>query len=541
LRTKSPFTPTLLALLVIAPVSAVADWTALPPGPNARIVYVSASLGSDANDGLSEATPKATIAAGFALLRNGHGDHLLLKRRDDFTVTGTLMWNKSGASAQEPMVFGTYGEGSRPIFDSSGWETLHISPGFQSPNTVRHLAIVGLHFRAGQRDFNRRGFDIAAVPNTGVGIKLVGVQTTAPQIVEDLLIEDCKFEYLPQGMALEGPYADSVQDVRVRRNIIVDTYATSGDTNGLYVSNVRGLLMEENVIDGVQRAPGLDPVRVASSLAHAVYVQSTARDVTLRNNIFARAFDGGMMRPGGVYEGNLVAEANIGTHQGYMYSASSQVLTDGIETRVAGNAFLKVGANQGINVGNIRQGAIEDNVLLSGPTTGGNAFWLIGLTGLGQVGLHDLVIADNYVLGLRGFTAYGPSISNVTVRNNELRSANREVADFHDYESGDFWFGGNAYLSQTNANRWFWVNGNAAYSVAGWTGFIGESGATTASFVDPATAPDIEGYQATIGDVPTLGAFLAKARARSRLIWCEHYTAAAVIGYLRQQLGLPPL
>jgi hypothetical protein len=59
--------------------------------------------------------------------------------------------------------------------------------------------------------------------------------------------------------------------------------------------------------------------------------------------------------------------------------------------------------------------------------------------------------------------------------------------------------------------------------------------------VDPAAAPDSEGYQASIGDVPTLEAFLARARARSRSVWCEHYTAAAVIAYLRGQLGLPAL
>jgi hypothetical protein len=208
----------LLIVLWTLPLAASADWTALAPGPGARIVYVSSSEGNNANDGLSEAAPRATIPAGFALLRDGHGDQLLLKRGDTFTLSPTLVWWKSGASAQEPMVLGAYGDAwMRPIVDTGLGEALHISPGFQSPNTVRHLAITGVHFRSAQRDFTRRPLGIATTPVAGgLGIRIVGVQTTAPQILDDLLIEGCKFEFLEQPLVLEGPYADSVQDVRVQ-------------------------------------------------------------------------------------------------------------------------------------------------------------------------------------------------------------------------------------------------------------------------------------------------------------------------------------
>jgi hypothetical protein len=159
---------------------------------------------------------------------------------------------------------------------------------------------------------------------------------------------------------------------------------------------------------------------------------------------------------------------------------------------VAGNAFLKVGANNAINAGNLRQAVIEDNVILSGPTTGGSGIWLIGMTYLDQVGVHDLVVEDNYVLGLRG-------------------------------------------------NAWFRIDGFPRYGLAGWTAFSGEAGATEASFVDPAAAPDIESYQASIGHEPTMGAFLDKARRQWQRHWGEEYTAAAVISYLRAELGLAPL
>src|SRR5690606_36580387 len=57
-------------------------WTILTPCADSRVVYVSSSQGNDAFDGLSEATPKRTIAAGYALLRDGYPDWLLLKSGD---------------------------------------------------------------------------------------------------------------------------------------------------------------------------------------------------------------------------------------------------------------------------------------------------------------------------------------------------------------------------------------------------------------------------------------------------------------------------
>jgi hypothetical protein len=500
------------------------------------VVYVSSSQGNDANDGLSESTPKASIPAGFALLRNGHGDHLRLRRGDGFSLS-YLIWMKSGASAQEPMVLSAYGSGPRPIVDPGPGEAIHITPGFRSANTVRHVAISGVSFVATRRDFNRPDYDISRVSPTGLGIRIVGVETTAAEIVEDLLIEDCSFVFLGQGIVLEGPYLDSVRNVRLRRNVIADTYSTHGHTNGVYVSNVRGLSMEENIVDGVQRAPGMDPAQSASALSHAVYVQSTARDITLRNNIFARAFDGGMMRPGGIYEGNLVVDVLLGNHQGFMWSESAPIILEGVDAQVRGNAFLKLGSGQGINVGNIRSGVISNNLLLSGARTGGNGIWLLGLTPFGQIGVHDLLIEANYVLGLQGLTSFGNAVSSVSVRDNLFRSSNTNVATLFDYPSGGIAFSNNTYLSQRPPRQWFSINGTS-YSLAGWSAAVGEPSGPPASFVDPASAPDVESYHASIGGPATLDSFLKQARGQSRARWRDEYTAAAVIAYLRSQLGL---
>lgn len=97
------------------PVTRDADgWSDVTPASGDRYIYVS-NAGSDSNDGLSTGAPKATVAAGFALVRDGTSDQVLLRRGDSFTATITI--NKSGRNAANPAVIGAYGTTSnaRPI------------------------------------------------------------------------------------------------------------------------------------------------------------------------------------------------------------------------------------------------------------------------------------------------------------------------------------------------------------------------------------------------------------------------------------------
>ena len=74
-QSLSSFTP-----WVVAGVSS--GWTNLAPSSDSRIIYVSSVLGADTNSGLSEASPKRTLAAAVSLLRDGYPDWLLLRRGD---------------------------------------------------------------------------------------------------------------------------------------------------------------------------------------------------------------------------------------------------------------------------------------------------------------------------------------------------------------------------------------------------------------------------------------------------------------------------
>ena len=54
---------------------------------------------------------------------------------------------------------------------------------------------MGLHFRSAPRDFAQPGFDLAAVIPGGVAIRVVGVRTTAPQIVDLMSYETGDFVF----------------------------------------------------------------------------------------------------------------------------------------------------------------------------------------------------------------------------------------------------------------------------------------------------------------------------------------------------------
>ncbi len=162
--------------------SATFGWTQFTPTSNDfRGVYVSDSVGLDADpsqggyDGMypdpigNGHGPKKTIPVGKALLRQNHGDWLLLRRGDTFAAQGFGNWNLSGESLAFPMLIGAYSAGARPA----------VRPGaqygidFQYQTTVSNVAVVGIDL---QLDTTENGGFSA-------------IHSYAQQI--NLLVEDC--------------------------------------------------------------------------------------------------------------------------------------------------------------------------------------------------------------------------------------------------------------------------------------------------------------------------------------------------------------
>jgi hypothetical protein len=298
----------LLAILVVPALSRAAlpldasGWTILTPSATTRTIYVSSSAGNDNNTGLSPTSPLATINKAKTLLRDNSPDHLLLKRGDTFNESfGT--WTKRGRSATEPLVLGAYGIGARPLLKTGTQNGITVWSA--SLDTFSNIAISGLHFQA---DGNT-----GVIPSAG----LAGIRWDRPG--SNLLVEDTVFEKYATNIVVQSvdptrPFTD----LTVRRSQILDAFANrSGQpghahSSGLYTSNVRGVLIEENLLD---HNGWNESIATASPTIfnHNLYIQTDSADVVVRDNIITRASSHGLqLRPGGVVDGNLFVDNSLG-------------------------------------------------------------------------------------------------------------------------------------------------------------------------------------------------------------------------------------
>ncbi|MDA8019358.1 MAG: PKD domain-containing protein [Thermoanaerobaculia bacterium] len=83
------------------------------PGEAPWITYYVSTSGSDSNDGLSPASPFATLTRGLA--EQGANRRILLRRGDSWSVSGLLQLTTDG-----PAVLGAYGEGAAPRVVATG-------------------------------------------------------------------------------------------------------------------------------------------------------------------------------------------------------------------------------------------------------------------------------------------------------------------------------------------------------------------------------------------------------------------------------------
>ena len=341
-------------------------WTVLEPSADSRIVYVSSSEGDDNNDGLSESTPKETIAAGDALIRDGFPDHLLLKRGDVFENVTLGRW-KSGRSLSEPLVVSYYGEnGDRPlIIITEAFIRLAARP-------RNHVAVVGLEFYKPTSNPDSPSFD-----NTN---STHGISLSSGSSAENWLIEDCKFRYTwlaAQGNVQNG--TGFLQNVFIRRNIISRGWVHNSTTThqnriqGLYVNDIENLYIEENFFDHCGWNDQIEDAN-ANQYNHNVYIQTTCfGDIIFKGNILMRgAAHGVQLRSGGIARHNVMINNAIGMNIGYNYApayntehtlVADNVVTDGRPQIPNDRTNPQTGALWGIWKQVIDNITVQDNIV----------------------------------------------------------------------------------------------------------------------------------------------------------------------------------
>ncbi len=553
-----------LGLLSVAPASAQLapiaggvgpdGWTVLKKSPDTQVVYASSSQGDDANDGLSPQRPLKTLEKGMSLLRDGHPDWLLLKRGDVWRE-GLGGWTngnyRSGRSAAEPIVIGSYGDApERPLIkvgtiEKNGFFRSYtgrtMPAGWKGPSNV---AIVDMHVYDEKGDPNSPEFDESYRKDGG------GLFWHGPG--KNLLVENCFFEFNGLGVIGKGPTGapdgDFFRNFQLRRCSIIRNWTTSGHCQGLFMNRVDGALIEECVLD--HNGYCFETGDLPTVFNHDVYVTIECDNVVLRGSIVARGSSTGFYcRTNGILEDNLCLDNTPSLNLGRI----TKFRPGGVTGRVAGNVVIgavsvprggeRVGP--GIELANVNMGGavVENNILIG--ATGSTAALKIGAAG---VGAHNVTLRKNTVynwsravhwVGTEGEKLEKQNLSGIVFEDNlfQLQRPAREndlmLTCRDSTELDGFRFSGNSYWWDTG-DRGCVVMMEQEFSLAEWLRKTGEGpGAVErVTFADPAR--DVGTYHGSLGSEATMEAFLAEAALQSRRNWRPEYTAVAVIEYIRE-------
>ncbi len=498
-------------------------WTVLVRSADTRVVYVSSRRGSDRNDGLSEHSPKATIAAGKRLLRHGHPDWLLL-RKGDVWKESIGQWKTSGRSIQERMVIGSYGHGERPLLETGNTSAFRTSGGGGSPETIDWIAIVGMHFRADGHT-GHGGEPGIQLLRGGRGV-----------LVEDCMIERYFTNIVVQG--LDGPHHDLI----IRRSVIVDAFNVghSGHPQGIYLDNTHGVIVEGNVIDHNGWSATIRGA-VPDIYRHNVYVDYNNSGVAFIGNVVASGSSHGiMMRPGGVANDNLFVRNSIAL----LLGARANPRAGGVRAEAKRNVILhgkdidaRTPRGWGIDGENLHVAVIADNVIAD--AAGGQPM-AITITGAPER-RNNIVIQNNVVLDWGGaIDLRDPGLADTTFVGNDIQDTRSSAPLLMYYPSAPgprVVFANNRFLSRrAPTDAWMQLRGRSL-SLPAWKDAVGDTSSASLEVAYASKNVSVAAYHRSLGRAASLDAFMHEARKQSHDHWQPEYTAAAVNEYVRKSLG----
>lgn len=494
-------------------------WTVFAASSDTRTIYVSSSTGNDSNSGLTEGSPKRTIAAAYSLMRDGYPDWMLLKSGDTWYERFPT-WSKSGRSTSEMMRVAAYGSGERPRLMTGTDMGLDAN---SSGSQRGHVAFTDIHFKAHTYDGSN---------GSPYGLSLLGNW-------KDVLVENCKFEAYFVNAALQGFNGDLIRDIRVRRNVLVDAYkvGTEGHAQGLIIGHCDGGLVEENVLDHngwSETVAGASP----TIFRHNVYINpDNTTNMVTRGNIVARGAASGLRSCGNLSEYNLCL-------------ANPVNLIGAANTRIIRfNTVMDsrdIGPNNPIGTGIV--GVYQDCEIYGNIVayrTPSDSFNLYAIQ-LGA-GTRNTNVHNNVVYKWNGpSTSYGQALLisgdmfNVTVRNNIFEQAGGgRVAWAEPASPLAPSFSGNRYFSTspspfaTPGPSTIW---GATYQQ--WLSATSEMGSAWGAAPFPYPNRTIATYMQSLGQTPSMDGFLTEARKQSKSNWRQEFTARAAGDYFREGFGV---
>jgi hypothetical protein len=320
---------------------------------SAATYFVSASLGDDSHDGLSEQTCWRTLArVNQAEFRPG--DRVLLRRGDLWRET---LRPRSSGREPAPLVFGAYGQGADPVLsggdaniDNNGqshivYEHLHLRDAQQGLRIyVQDRTVAGITFR------NNRIESLAKRPG---GVVSAGLYANAVRgIIDRIFVLNNTFIPYPEGLEHWGVYlVAGVRHFEIRNN----RFSPAGE-DAITVWHSYGGLIEgnagggngENTIDvkdsaqiAVRRNHG-EADREYCIVAHSV--DSLAEDIAIEGNRCTNAGRGGVLSSGIALLRTRACRV-LNNRVEYSYGAAILVRDDqeNAENQIAHNVLLVTG------------------------------------------------------------------------------------------------------------------------------------------------------------------------------------------------------
>jgi len=492
-------------------------FTYFPKGEGQQIIFMSASEGSDLNDGATK--PVRSLKRALALLRNGSPDRLLLKRGDVFAAENlNEPFGSGGRSVAEPMIIGAYGDPRQPR------PVLAVRFSLGGPVQPHFLVLQDLDFYADRRDPTLASF----APGRSDSRQGDGLYMNSGG--RFLWIEDCRFRYFGNNLMLQGDAA-LFHGLVLRRCVVCDSYGLDGHSQGIYLDRFEHVLIEENLFDHNGWNDAV-PNAGRTIFNHNLYLQhgqpGEQRNIMVRNNIIARASSHGcQLRPGGVLENNLFLKNPLAAFVSYAPSVvrNNVVLGgDGIgpsQPRGQGLEFLNCPAV-----------LVEGNIVAHKPDPANNLSALSCSPMLREapVPASRVEVRRNIVYDWTGVALATTSApAGLLVQDNDFQQGDQPLIWLAAWRDG-YRFSGNRYGS--SSAQPFQIE-KTPLDFQGWRGATGDtSQCGAAAFVDPSR--DIAGYAQSIGlKDATLEGFLAAARAQRHGHWDNRLTAQAVNDYIR--------
>ncbi len=533
-------------------------WTEFNLPSNNKIIYVSQTDGNDSCNGLSSTLfaagntvncPKRTLVGAKNTLPMDQPGWLLLKRGDSWPTESLGIEHFTSGTNSEVRLIASYGaSGARPVINSINMPKNAPVNTWDAKNNV---AFVGLHIKR-QNDSNAQG------------LRWVGSG-------KNILVEDC---YIEKGIVFQKPSGWPLDNIKIRRNVIVDNIAPSGNLhNGIFMEGANGILIEENILD--RNGYDTTDFKILQSdtvIPYNLYIQNTNRNVVVRGNISMRSASSGVqMRAGGLLDNNLFIDNGIGVTMGATDSATNKITNNVV---LAGKDILISGGGTrlcrawgiGIDEAYSNPTEISDNIVAYSESAWrpSNTSVCPSIQSQGRPqGIflsptyrnveinNNIVYQWEYPLVMTTNSTGPTAADGIRVKDNtfiynkgvagvplvRIRTVGSyDVANAFDFRDNHY------YDNSQNLDKWFNLsfessNTPLVNTINNWSQVTGELGF---SVTNPqlAGSKTIEDYGRSIGAGSTIADFAREARRQQKGFWRREYTASYANDYFRDAFRL---